>query len=223
MKMIKGFTIAETVVTLGIIGILASITLPAIRHLKPNTEMLMLKKVYYNVSRMVNELINDDDFYPDADTEEGSGFSNVNSVPPAVYHGVEYKGVTKFCGLFAARMNVKSAINCSETSPVTSASTFPTAGAAPSGTGTFTTADGVVWVLPIGSFASTAADPSGKMSIYVDVNGDKPGNCFENANCKIPDRFEIQVDRWGRIYVNSPLAKKYLSNTDVTKSYEDFN
>jgi len=213
MKIRQGFTLAETLVTLAIISFVAAVAMPALFNTKPNQEMMMLKKVYYLTGRMVNELVNDEDFYPDDDEENKSGFSHVNTIPEATYHGKEYKGDTKFCGLFAARMNVKGDVDC------TTKSKF-TAGAAP-GNGTFTTADGVVWILPISDFSRGGAADA-KESIYVDVNGDRPGNCFPtDANCKLPDRFEIKLDRWGKLYIEDEVTRKYLSNTNVTKQYID--
>ena len=216
MNFRKGFTLAETLVSMGILALVAAIALPSLMHTKPNQEMIMLKKVYYMTGRLVNELINDDDFYPDDTEEASSGFSNTNPDPPAKYHGRTYEGDTKFCGLFAARMNIKDVdANCS--AGVTAESTF-VAHSAP-GPGHFTTADSVVWVLPIGSFAG--AD-NGKSAITVDVNGDRPGNCFvTDENCSKPDRFTIYVDRWGKIYVDDDLTRTYLTTTDTTKSYED--
>lgn len=217
MKMKKGFTLAETLVTLSIVAVVAAIGIPAIHSLRPNQEMLMLKKVYYLTGRTVNELINDEDFYPDDETENKSGFSHVHTIPEARYHGHEYSGDTKFCGLFAARMNLRGADHCED--GITLADTFP-AGSAP-GTGHFTTADYVVWFLPINDFDRDGADDT-RQSIYVDVNGDKPDNCFEtDSNCNKPDRFEIQLDRYGRLFVPEGVGRRYLSDTNTTKTYDE--
>ena len=179
MNLRKGFTLAETLVSMGILALVAAIALPSLMHTKPNQEMIMLKKVYYMTGRLVNELINDDDFYPDDTEEASSGFSNINPDPPAKYHGKKYEGTTKFCGLFAARMNLKDTEDRCKNASISAETTF-VAHQAP-GPGHFTTADEVVWVLPIGSFNG---DNNGKSAITVDVNGDRPGNCFAtDDNC----------------------------------------
>ena len=78
----------------------------------------------------------------------------------------------------------------------------------------------MVWVLPIGDFKKGQANS--KQSIYVDVNGDRPGNCFAGTTgCKKPDRFEIKVDRWGKLYIEDEVTRKYLSITDTTKPYDE--
>ena len=208
-----GFTMAETLITLGIVAIIASVAMPAFKNLRPNQEMMMLKKAYYLAGRVVSELINDDEFYPENDNELQAGFSQTAK---AQYHGHDYEGDVKFCGLFAARMNVKGEVHCD--SSINKNNTFVDYTAP--GSGHFTTNDDIVWVLPINNFGS--GSNNSKQSIYVDVNGEKPGNCFAtNSSCRKPDRFEIKVDRFGKIFVEDSTTRKYLSMTDTTKSYMD--
>ena len=70
MKRFKsGFTMAETIVTLGIVGVLAVISLTAIHNAKPNEEAVLLRKAYYELNRVVKELVNDDDLYPGMDKD----------------------------------------------------------------------------------------------------------------------------------------------------------
>ena len=205
----KGFTLAESMLTMIIIAIVASIAIPAFKNAQPNQEMMMLKKAYYLTGRLINELINDDEFYPENEDENSGGFSQTNQV---TYHGQSISGNTKFCELFAGRMNVKGNISCNAS--ITKANTFPN-NAAPVGNGHFTTNDGIVWVLPIGSFANA------KESIYIDVNGEKGQNCFPSNSCGKPDRFEIKIDRFGKMYVEDDATRKYLSTTDTTKSLRE--
>ena len=218
MKKLRGFTLAETLVTLGIIGVVASVVLPMFVRVRPNEEMIMLRKAYYLASRTINELINDEDFYPDTEDENTSGFSNTNPDPPARYHGVVYEGNEKFCGLFAARMNLRGQPDCNTTATFTN-------GAAP--VGNFTTTDGMVWGLPTGNAGNFARGtaPAGDgtniaQTITVDVNGDKRPNCFPGNGCRNPDRYRIRVDRWGKIFVDEP-TRRMLTATDMTRSYDE--
>lgn len=216
MKFLKGFSLGELIVTLTIIAFIAIITLPQLTRLRPNEEVLMLKKTYYLTGRVINELINDDVLYPEGDGEDGNsgGFSNT---VVGRYHGIEAEGDSKFCTLVASRMNVRGRVDCDRSY------TF-TAGQAPEGN--FTTTDGMVWALPIGNFAA-GTEPTGNgsniaQSIWIDVNGDKPGNCtYTDGNCSKPDRFEIKVDRWGKIYITDPLTRVYLQTTDNTKTHAE--
>ena len=214
MRIFRGFTLAETLIALGVMGVVAAIVIPSLGRVKPNQEMAMLRKAYYLTSRTVNELINDEDFYPDTDNPNTSGFSNTNPEHVARYHGRDYQGPGKFCGLFAARLNTRGAVNCD-------AATSFSYRQAPEGN--FETADGIVWSVPVGNFASGTA-PTGDGSniaqeIVVDVNGRKRPNCFPgNRNCNNPDRYRMSVDRWGKIYVPDS-TRVMLTASDMTKTY----
>ena len=211
MNRLKGFTMAEMVITMGILGIVAVMVLPVLNNSRPNEEMIMLKKSYHNTARVVSELINDDDLYPEYD-DSGvqSGFANTAK---AIYNGKEYSAATKFCQLFAAKLNATS-VDCS-------------ARKALSAKGNFTTADGVVWSMPVSNFGST-------QYIAIDTNGSKINNCSTqktetygsaiSAQCsgsKAPDQFIIKVNKFGAISVVGKVEKEYITSNKISRSYAD--
>ena len=212
MNKLKGFTLAEMVITLGIIGVIAAIVTPILKNAKPNEEMIMLKKAYFNTARIVSEMINDEDLYPEYDEEaEQSGFSNTSK---AVYNGKEFKSSSKFCGIFAEKLNVGSAANCNARVGVSSG-------------GNFKTTDGIVWSMPAGNF-------SGKEYIVVDTNGAKKENCSLRSNLsgsvgglsacpnkKAPDQFVFAVDKYGGLEVIGDVEKEYVLSNKTARSYEN--
>ena len=196
-----GFTVAEVLVTMAVLGVLATILVPTLRSTRPNEEMVMLKKVYYLAGRTVNELINDDQFYT-----EDEGFADTSRVD---YHGQHPEGASKFCELFAARMNLRGASDCTAARSVADG-------------GNFTTADGIVWSLPITTF--NGADDA-RYDILVDVNGLRKGtNRTEFGGTQgAPDRFTISIDKFGRIYVpENGIEQDYLTSNDTTRTYHEF-
>ena len=196
----KGYTLSEVMVTMTILGILASILLPTIARFRPNKDKMLFKKAYYITERVVYELINDDDYYPTDD-----GFKNVRHI---AYLNGEHSGDTKFCTLFSKKVNIIDDVaNCDNGHHV------------PSGGGTFTeptfyTSDGIAWYMPIWDF-----DIVQKIRyISVDVNGSQEPNCISGAaNCTKPDIFKIYVEADGKMYVSGEKEKEYLRSNTTTR------
>ena len=201
MKIFKsGYTLAEVMIVLAVLGILASILLPAISKVRPNRDKMMFKKAYHVAERIVYELVNNDDLYPAKDGEY-KGFDNIED---ANYNGDVYSGNTKFCSLFAQHVNTTADITtCSDTAVVP-------AGAGTYTTPTFTTTDGIDWYMPISNFADT-------VSVYVDINSEKGPNCYSGAdNCDKPDILSIKIKPDGKMFVDGTTEQNYLkSNTTV--------
>ena len=203
MRIKSGLTLAEIVITMGVVGVLAAVLVPVLRDSRPNTEMLMLKKAYSILGRNVFEIVNDDDLYPD----DGDGIHfGLSNTAKGYFKGEEFSGSTKFCQAFAAKMNLKTDVNCD------SSETFSN-GSEP--TGNFTSIDGIVWIVPKTNFSSDA-------TIWVDVNGDKKPNCSEpdetsSASCAEPDRFSFTITKWGKISVDGDVASAYLDTQKITK------
>ena len=211
MKKLKGFTIAETLVTLAIIGVVAAVVFPVLNDTKPNEEMIMLKKSYFNTARVISELINDEDLYPEYDEEaEQSGFANSAA---ATYNSSSYSGASKFCNLFAAKLNAAGTVNCNARIGLNNG-------------GNFRTLDGVVWSMPFGNF-------SGKEYIAVDVNGTKINNCSLQSSksgnvgglsaCpegKAPDQFVFEIDKYGALEVLGDVENEYVISNKTARTYK---
>ena len=213
----SAFTLAEVMVTLAVLGILASIMLPAISKIRPNRAKAMFKKAYYVAERMVYELVNDNDLYPSSGMYYG-----LDNFLPANYLGTEYGGSAnsdaakaKFCSLFARKVNTTSdTIHCDSEHQV------PTGGGTYSEAALITT-DGIHWYLPNTQFGGTATGTSEtptEATLYVDVNGVKGPNCSYNAStCIKPDIFSIIVSADGKMHVTGDKEKEYLESNDSTQ------
>lgn len=204
----KAFTLSEIMVTLAVVAILASIMLPVINKTSPNKQKSLFKKAYYVAERMVYEIVNDEELYPSSSTSVG--LDNVNKIE---YLGQDFgskdneaKKKSKFCEIFAKKVNTSSdAVHCDA-----SHSEFAEG---PS----FKTTDGVAWYMPYTDFKESP------QVIKVDVNGDTPPNCTYSADCLNPDRFEIKVEKDGKMFVDGDKEKEYLTSNslfkDVQKGY----
>jgi len=212
MKKLKGFTLTELMVAMGVIGILVAVVTPAIMKTRPNKNKMMIKKSFYTAEQIVSTLINDERLYPDmkeiCDREvvEGEdptkvycafGFDYDNSVR---YEGETYAGNTKFADLFASRLNVKTE---DETNHI------------------YYTTDGIKWDLSqtVGAWTKGQDTPgkfgdqtnaAGVGKITVDVNGDEAPNCREsNENCSADDfdQYVIEILATGKMRIDSTDAK----------------
>ena len=152
----RAFTLAEMLITMCIVGVLAVIVLPVLNNVFPNQEKMMFKKAYYLTEKVVSELVNDEDLYPEIENDQQKPY--LGNTVEVTYKGNKYSGDTKFCELFAARVNTASDIDCSSHS-------FSNNSVASSYT--FKTSDGIVWDLPISSFSSETSPAV----IQIDVNG----------------------------------------------------
>lgn len=197
-----GFSLGEMIITMGIVAFLAVVFMPMLKGIMPNQEQIMFKKAYSITERIVYELVNDEDFYPEVEGVNAKQyFGNTEEITSK---GITYSGNTKFCELFASKLNKASDVSCTS-------KTF-TDRAKP--VGTLSTTDGVVWILPISNFSSQTTGAN----IYVDVNGNKSPNCFYNkSSCKKPDRFTMQVYQDGRIHLNGIMEKEYLNRVEISK------
>ena len=220
-----GFTLAELLLTLGILGVLIVILIRATLTVQPNEEQVMLKKSYHELTRIVHELINDDDMYPELadESKEGQYFANTQKV---TYKGVEYGGETdsddakaKFCKLFGSRLRLRESNACDEDHTELKEG------------GHYVTTGGVMWSLPITTFVTTTEDEEGNShsestagTIYIDVNGDAGENCFEDDDeCKIPDRFKIDIHSDGRIEIpeGQDVTRYYIENKNTRKNIKE--
>jgi len=194
---LTAFSLGEVLVTLTIVGIIAALILPTIKHIKPDKQKMLFKKAYTNVERVVTELVNDNYLYPEVADYDGLDYTD----------GVElnnktYGGVSKFCELFAMKLNNISSddIKCPYTSLTDNSA----------GTPSFVTNDGIEFYIPNTSFATDT-------TISIDINGEKKPNCKYSAECKTPDRFEIIVAADGKIKVSGDLEKSFLKSSSVAK------
>lgn len=220
---LKGFTLAELLLCLAIISVIVTLTFPMVSKVRPNKHKALFKKSYYLTERIVHDLINDPDFYP-----EKSGVIGFEDTSEVKFNGEAISGPSKFCKLFAKNLNFvgeSSSPNCTDSASFSNPS--------------FTTTDGVVWVMPYPQLGFNDSAVQGDLGfgeeihimpvvIKIDVNGAAPPNCFydfydipfhnPSHTCKDPDRFEIYVYEDGTV-----RPDQYVEATDnnmVDKDYK---
>jgi len=229
-KLKRGFTLAETLVTIAVMGVLASVLIPTLTATRPNQEMVMLKKAYYTASRVINELINDEDYYQGDDlgfmdycyrgheyhgARFGDNDNNCDSSDPTktptIASTPAEAATIKFCQHFISRMNV---IGDEGPNSCTAAGVQ------------FTTADGIRWTLPV---LGDTTDAINAIEVNVTANTRRNHNIDDSCRasepgCVNPNIFNINFDRYGKISVPpDSIEQVYLSTHDTTKSYTELS
>lgn len=226
----RGFSLAETLIAIMVVGILAAILVPILETYKPNKNKAMVKKAYQEISRITYELVNDTNFYPDGDGVDG--FDNVGTVK---YNNVTYgddssqtsdAAKCKFANLFASKLNtISDTVNCSDNFTGT-VYDFDYS------TATITTTDGIAWYLPKTNFTGTGIDSNNASSpklLAVDVNPDKEcadNKCndslsftnFNTQSCVNVKRFYFAIYPKGDILILGRCAEEYLKDSNLVKS-----
>lgn len=173
---VEAFSVAELMITIVIVAILAAVTIPILNNAKPDENELMHKKATFIVERVVNELVTDEFLYPENAVMTGLG--NLSQVQ---VNGGSHEGTTKFCSLFASRINKapNTRVVCEKDAK------------------SVTSIEGIDWYLPVSDFAGDDFE-----IIKVDVNGAKKPNClYDKDNCKRPDQFKYQVRKGTKVPV----------------------
>ena len=211
----KGYTLAEVLICVGIVGVLAAILLPLANKYRPDSTKALYVKTFNAVTDTVRSMASNQVLYPinDGSTNYSYLKAPLFNTSAVTIAGKSYGGnAAKFCQLFALNFATTGDASCS-TSKVTysDSTTFNS----PS----FTMANGMQFVI-----GTELTMPTKYQSdIYFDINGKEGNNCLYNAEkCKNPDRFKLIVSGDGHVMAADPMGQAYLENrmnwrkTDIT-------
>lgn len=204
------FSLGETLITLGVIGLVATITTPILMATIPSRSETLHKKADYILEHTVSDVVNSEEYYPvktdtiaDPDVPEATlsikryGLRNTDAI---IEDNVVYQGPTKFCELMASKFNLY---------PGTEVNCTAAAASANSPLYSFKSSDGIEWKMPISDF-STQRDEN----IIFKTSDEKGPNCFYGPNCPKPDKFLYHITPEGKLY------KEFASSDKLNPKYE---
>lgn len=227
----QGFTLAEVLVALGIVGVCAALIAPAIVNIMPDKNKVKVIQYHAAITNATVELLNDDAIYyrtivyePETITEDGETVTI--QVPKITETEIKdesdnvlrkVKTYEKSCdgGLDCTEAAAGDARYCSKP-PFNKSGTEKYAAClsnklglgSPTG-GTYN--DGSDW------YISTKEVPPYKITIKV-----TPEGCGEfSASCKKPNIFKFEVDNWGNVVPVDKLSKVYLKNVTRVNAQKD--
>ena len=224
---LRGFTLAELLIVLGITGVVAAVILPAINGLMPDKTKINYLKVYDELNNSIKALTADSTVFPvilknggqDIDVSKIPLLNDTKPLKSPFKDDSKYSGDKKLCNLLAFSMGVNE--SCKDTS-------YPS-------TPSFTTSNGMEWWISQTKREITENKASYQTDIYVDVDSSKDSsNCmYGESNCQNPDRFKfllaadgtlVPADPVGLHYINTRknfLKKKFNVEGDVLASLAD--
>lgn len=206
-----GFTLAELMITLGIVGVIVAIAIPAINHLKPDSNKTAYLKAYDTLSQTVKTLASNSQIYPvckDATSDNNINCSShplLNTNQPIVsqLNNAKYSGNVKLCNLLAYSMDAENA-NCTANTYEYSNETFKN-------NLSFITRNGMQWKIVPQVLTAANGSAGFQTDVYVDINGNDGNNCMYSASCSQPDIFKFMISASGDVLPADPMGRNYIN------------
>ena len=188
----KAFTLAEMLITLGVIGIIAALTMPALVGHKPCENKINLLRAYNSLTRAVTDVASDETLYYGDDndglTDSRAPIGDIKQPYPADSLSDSMTANNKFSRLIASRLN----INSDSYSNTALGSTF-------------TTTDGIVWNV------TNKLGGDSFVSVEITVPGDT----------SLKQNFKFNVDKYGGITPDSNIERNLIA-TPTELSVSEF-
>lgn len=242
----QGFTLAEVLIALCIIGVIAAITMPMVNKFRPDKTKVLYLHSYDSLTLAVGDIANNTEIYPEIGNNnlvfKDYPFMNFEA---ATYAGNNISGGTnKLCRALATSFNIledvesivsDTTVACNDTyTPYNKTTNSPF-------NISFTNKNGVEFMVTTN--ANNPIQPAPQANTYttdviIDINGsdaENGPNCVYNENsCKIPDRFTFKIaadgslrptDEAGLVFLETRTSfnLKDIIVTDEVKNILDDN
>lgn len=191
----KAFTLTEIMIALAVIAILTAVLMPLIFHLRPNQEVLMTKRAYYQTQTIISEMINNEKCYPMVYDRVGflDGRKHNCDISFPTTNNPNYK----FPAIF------KYYLNPIEELPETQATSLRHR---------YITKDGMLWTV-MGQFSAPPGEgyTGGYVAITVDTTGPNVQRDHDTFSMRIEPNGKIKIlDNWAKEAVK--VDKKFVGN-----------
>lgn len=186
-----GFTLAEVLISMSIIGVVASITAPTLINIMPNKDKVQTIKYQKLISEINADLLNNRTLY-----SEGKWDGSTITVPEytntvfITKDNINKLKRNKYAYLLKEKLEVVN-----EDNPISTEAKFKTA-------------DGYTWDV------RTEVSGSKPKTIIIDINGNEGPNTVGSSSKKYPDQFIFSIDENGYAKCDPNLDKitcRYLN------------
>lgn len=220
----KGYTLAEVLIAVTIIGVVAATILPMVNKIKPDETKIKYLQTYDAISSVIADLAKNRSYFP---------VYNINDTYNEIFvdrpflntiaidlpdnrnpNGDDILGENgKICRLLHAIMGNEEQHNCSNLyNPIAmNSNNFSTS---------FTTKNGITMMIYTNN-NNPSENSIYQTDIYFDINGNEAPNCFKVSatenSCPQPDRFKMKVAANGYIEPGDRVGNGYLLNRANTR------
>jgi len=215
----NGFTLAEVLIALGIVGVCAALITPAVVNIMPDRNKVRVLQYYSYITNSTLDLLNDPDIYyqelkyvkeklPENDEEGNPQYVYL----PEVNSDGSYK---KNCngGLDCTQKSQGRFCKDKEGSTKYPYCLYDKLGMTYSESGASTFKDGSKWTIKPGS----------TYEISIEIPASRGCGEFGVNGCKNANKFRFSVDNWGNVKPLDRLSKVYLKNPTRTNAQKDKN
>ena len=214
----SGFTLAEALIALAVVGIIAAAMLPLVSKYKPDTTKVLYLRTYDAISRTIAEFSSNEKMFPEITEEKDYIYTDYpfyNKGDVKLDNGKTVaEADNKICNLLALSAGAKS-INCKPNEY----KSYTSGGLEPS----YKYKNGVeVLVSTLRTEPNSNNEAKYQTDIYFDVDGkDKGPNCLYNSvSCKKPDTFKLIVGADGSVVIGDAYGYEYRKKRHTWKKQE---
>ena len=213
-----GYTLAEILIAITIIGVMTAVTLPLINNTKPDKTKVMYLKTYDSLVEILNNVTYNSQIFA-VSTESGGKTYDISKCPlfDTVARTIDgnngeilatQDGNDKLCSVVAESFGVEYNEECSFNGNFDGM-----------GENSFINDYGIQFKFIVA--AINVAQGIYYTEIYVDVDGDKGNNCiYDSVTCQRPDRFSFWVSPTGHLIPADEMGQAYLRTRTNLRSVD---
>lgn len=204
----KGYTLAEALVSMAIVGVLAALLLPLTNKFRPDSNKITYLKTYDSLVQILQEAASNTELYPLMRNVFNGTISYTNAPfynTAQVNIGDNYvsgRGNSKLCTILAYSFGQENNAVCNGIRQYTDANFANNI--------SFTTNQGVQFSI-FSNISNVLGGFAFDTRIAIDVNGEDTPNCMYAAgSCDRPDRFLFYVSANGHLEPADQMGQAYL-------------
>ena len=203
----KAFTLAEILITLCITGIVASLIIPSMIKLRPDSTKITYLKIYDSLSNSIKSLSSNSALFPICqDNINCKAHPLINTSGRVTRTGyVIPQGNTKLCQLLSdeittySQNTIETACDNMQGYEYSDETFYDNA---------MHTRRGQDYLIT--THLLKGAEIEYQTDIYFDINGIKEPNCIYSKECKNPDRFKLMVAADGSVIPADAVGQRYI-------------